>query len=155
MQRAAQAGRDMWQHTVVLVVHVIVAFSLIGLVLLQRGKGAEAGTGFGAGASGTVFGARGSANFLSRSTAILAALFFATCLGLVYLSSKAPVDQSLVDRLESSSRSTVPVASGSSSAGADEQVPVLQVPLDAGAPDAGGEGAGDTASDAQEDTSGR
>ena len=59
-------------HTIVLVVHVVVALMIIGLVLLQRGKGAEAGTGFGAGASGTVFGARGSANFLSRTTGVLA-----------------------------------------------------------------------------------
>jgi len=87
----------MW-HTVVLIAHVFVAFSLIGLVLLQRGKGAEAGTGFGAGASGTVFGARGSANFLSRTTAILATLFFVTCLSLVYLSTQAPTATTVFDR---------------------------------------------------------
>src|SRR5262249_2854514 len=81
-ERAANADSDMW-YTVVLIVHVAIALMLIGLVLLQRGKGAEAGTGFGAGASGTVFGARGSANFLSRSTAVLATLFFLSCLSLV------------------------------------------------------------------------
>src|SRR6185369_6949074 len=58
-------------HSIVLGVHLIVAIMIVGLVLLQRGKGAEAGTGFGAGASGTVFGARGSANFLSRATGVL------------------------------------------------------------------------------------
>ena len=80
-------------NTVVLVVHVLVALSIILLVLLQRGKGAEAGAAFGAGASGTVFGARGSANFLSRSTAVLATLFFVTSLGLAYLAGqRRPVD---------------------------------------------------------------
>ncbi len=62
-------------HTLVLIGHVIVAALLIGAVLLQRGKGADAGAGFGSGASGTVFGARGSANFLTRTTGILATLF--------------------------------------------------------------------------------
>ena len=69
-------------NTVALITHVLIAASIIGLVMLQKGKGADAGAGFGAGASGTVFGARGSANFLSRSTAVMAALFFATSLGL-------------------------------------------------------------------------
>ena len=81
-------------HSIVLVAHVGVALMIIGLVLLQRGKGAEAGTGFGAGASGTVFGARGSANFLSRSTGVLAALFFITSLGLAYRSSRRIRSQS-------------------------------------------------------------
>ena len=62
--------------TLVLVVHVLVALGIIGLVLLQHGKGAEMGAGFGAGASGSLFGASGSANFLSRTTAILAAIFY-------------------------------------------------------------------------------
>ena len=68
--------------------HYIACCVLIGGVLLQRGKGADAGAGFGAGASGTVFGARGSANFLSRSTAVLAMLFFSTSLGLAYLGAQ-------------------------------------------------------------------
>ncbi|HJR68680.1 MAG TPA: preprotein translocase subunit SecG [Gammaproteobacteria bacterium] len=72
--------------TAVLVAHVGIALLIIGLVLLQRGKGADAGTGFGAGASGTVFGARGSATFFSRATGVLATLFFATSLALAYLS---------------------------------------------------------------------
>jgi preprotein translocase subunit SecG len=66
-------------------------------VLLQRGKGADAGTGFGSGASGTVFGARGSANFFSRSTAVLATLFFATSLGLAYLTAERPAPQSILE----------------------------------------------------------
>jgi preprotein translocase subunit SecG len=84
-------------HTLVLIFHVLVAIFIVGLVLLQRGKGADAGAAFGAGASGTVFGARGSANFLSRSTAVLATLFFATSLGLAYLGSQRKPVESLLD----------------------------------------------------------
>jgi preprotein translocase subunit SecG len=84
--------------TIVLGVHVFVALALIGLVLLQRGKGADAGTGFGAGASGTVFGSRGSANFLSRATAVLATVFFITSLGLAYLATEQTVPESLLER---------------------------------------------------------
>ena len=84
-------------HNIVLVVHVLCAGMIIGLVLLQRGKGAEAGTGFGAGASGTVFGARGSANFLSRATGVLATVFFITSLTLAYLSTQRTAPKSLLD----------------------------------------------------------
>jgi preprotein translocase subunit SecG len=84
--------------TIVLIVHVGVALLIVGLVLLQRGKGAEAGTGFGAGASGTVFGARGSANFLSRSTGLLATVFFITSLALAYLSTQRTEPDSLLER---------------------------------------------------------
>ena len=84
-------------HNIVLVVHILVAGMIVGLVLLQRGKGAEAGTGFGAGASGTVFGARGSANFLSRATGVLATVFFITSLALAYLSTQRAAPTSLLD----------------------------------------------------------
>ncbi len=84
-------------NTVVLIAHVLIAAAIIGLVMLQKGKGGDAGAGFGAGASGTVFGARGSANFLSRSTAIAAALFFASSLGLAYLNRDVEVASSLLD----------------------------------------------------------
>jgi preprotein translocase subunit SecG len=86
-------------HTVVLVIHVLIAAMIVALVLIQRGKGADAGAAFGAGASGTVFGARGSANFLSRSTAVLAMLFFGTSLGLAYLGSQRKPAESLLDAL--------------------------------------------------------
>jgi preprotein translocase subunit SecG len=87
-------------YTVVLVVHTLIAVLLIALVLLQRGKGADAGAAFGAGASGTVFGSRGSASFFSRSTAFLATAFFATSLGLAYLSSQqTAVPESLLDSM--------------------------------------------------------
>ena len=68
--------------------HLLLAVSIVALVLMQRGRGADAGAGFGAGASGTVFGARGSASFLSRTTAVLATLFFLSSLGLAYLLSR-------------------------------------------------------------------
>jgi preprotein translocase subunit SecG len=82
--------------TVVLAVHVIAALAIIGLVLLQHGKGADVGAAFGSGASGSLFGATGSANFLSRSTAVLAVVFFMTSLGLAHLATKKPVDTGTV-----------------------------------------------------------
>lgn len=84
-------------HTIVLVVHVLIGAMIVALVLLQRGKGADAGAAFGAGASGTVFGAKGSANFLSRSTAALATVFFCTSLGLAYLGTQRKAPESLLD----------------------------------------------------------
>ena len=84
--------------TGILILHVFVAASLIGLVLLQRGKGAEAGAAFGAGASGTVFGAQGSANFLSHTTAVLAAVFFMTSLTLAYFSSQTTEPLSILEQ---------------------------------------------------------
>ncbi|MEJ1297134.1 MAG: preprotein translocase subunit SecG [Candidatus Sedimenticola sp. (ex Thyasira tokunagai)] len=72
--------------TILVVSHLFLALGLIGLVLMQHGKGADAGAAFGAGASGSVFGAQGAANFLSRATAILAALFFLTSLALAWFS---------------------------------------------------------------------
>ncbi|QLF94385.1 preprotein translocase subunit SecG [Pseudomonas sp. ABC1] len=74
--------------TVVIVVHLLVAIGVVALVLLQQGKGADAGASFGAGASGTVFGSQGSTTFLSRFTAILAAVFFVTSLGLAFFASE-------------------------------------------------------------------
>ena len=72
----------------ILVIHVGAALGVIGLVLLQHGKGADAGAAFGGGASGSVFGATGSANFLSRTTAILATVFFITSIGLSVVINK-------------------------------------------------------------------
>src|SRR3979411_2354982 len=74
---------------VLTVIQVFSAFAIIGLVLLQRGKGAEAGAGFGAGASGTVFGARGASTALSRATAIFAAVFMINSLALAYMGTRA------------------------------------------------------------------
>jgi preprotein translocase subunit SecG len=80
---------DYW-FTLILVVDVIVALCIIGLVLLQHGKGADVGAAFGSGASGSLFGASGSANFLSRTTAVLAAVFFLTTFALAYLVTHKP-----------------------------------------------------------------
>jgi preprotein translocase subunit SecG len=90
-----------WAHTITTVIHVLLAAGIVGLVLLQRGKGADAGAGFGAGASGTVFGARGSASFLSRTTATLAALFIATSLILAYMGGRrVEAPSSVIDRVQ-------------------------------------------------------
>jgi len=82
----------------VLIAHTFIALMIIILVLLQRGKGADAGAAFGAGASGTVFGARGSSSFFSRATAVFATLFFVSSLTLAYLSSqRSAVPTSLLE----------------------------------------------------------
>ena len=80
---------DTW-YLVLIVVHVVVALAIIGLVLLQHGKGADMGSGFGGGASASLFGATGSANFLSRMTAALATVFFVLSLGLAYFATNRP-----------------------------------------------------------------
>jgi len=74
-------------NSILLIVQVLLSISLIALILLQHGKGADAGAAFGSGASATVFGARGSGNFLSRATTVVAVLFFIVCLSLAYISS--------------------------------------------------------------------
>lgn len=80
------------------VLYLLVAISMVAFILLQRGPGATAGSGFGAGASATVFGARGSANFLSRSTAVLAVLFFALSLGMaMYVSRSGEATRTVAD----------------------------------------------------------
>lgn len=76
--------------SMVLTVHVIVGLAVIALVLMQHGKGADMGAAFGGGSSGSLFGSSGSANFLSRTTAVLATIFFCTSLGLSYLASNKP-----------------------------------------------------------------
>jgi len=78
---------------VLIVLHVLVALVIIGLVLLQHGKGADMGSGFGGGASGSLFGATGSANFLSRATAVLAAIFFSLSLALAYVATRRPAEE--------------------------------------------------------------
>jgi preprotein translocase subunit SecG len=78
---------------VLVILHVLVALAIIGLVLLQHGKGADMGSGFGGGASGSLFGATGSANFLSRSTAVLAAVFFVLSLALTYMATRGPSEE--------------------------------------------------------------
>jgi len=93
----------------ILGVHVLLALMIIGLVLLQRGKGAEAGAGFGSGASGTVFGARGTSTLFSKLTAVFAGLFFVTSLTLAYLGSHAPAEPtSVLERAAQQATATAP-----------------------------------------------
>jgi len=109
---------DFW-FTLILVVDVVVALCIIGLVLLQHGKGADVGAAFGSGASGSLFGASGSANFLSRTTAVLAVIFFLTTFVLAYMVTHKPR------------------ASGGVMDSAKEQPRTVEVPVPAAAPDAG------------------
>jgi len=112
---------------VAIVVHVLIAMAIIGLVLLQHGKGADMGSGFGGGASGSLFGATGSANFLSRTTAVLAAVFFASSLGLAYLATTKPREAgSVVDRapaVQPKAESPKPEPKNEKPQGADPSAP--------------------------------
>ena len=81
-----------------LVLHVLAAMAVCGFVLLQHGKGADMGAAFGSGSSGSLFGAAGSANFLSRTTAILATVFFVTSIALTYFGSKHGVPQGIMEK---------------------------------------------------------
>ena len=102
--------------TLLLTMHVLVAIAICGFVLLQHGKGADMGAAFGSGSSGTVFGARGSANFLSHTTAVLAAVFFVTSLGLTwYMSSRGTpkgLMEGAVPTAPATKASDVPAAPG-------------------------------------------
>jgi preprotein translocase subunit SecG len=89
--------------TVLNVFHLFLAIGLVGLVLIQHGKGADAGAAFGSGASGTVFGARGSGSFLSRATAALATLFFLTSMALAYFASQVGEPEGLMKGVEAPS----------------------------------------------------
>jgi len=110
-------------YTILVVLHVLVSIALIGLVLIQHGKGADAGAAFGSGASGTVFGARGSANFLTRVTAWLAAAFFILSLALAYIVHGRSNSESVVDGLAAPTTESVEPAA-------------VQLPVDS-APSAG------------------
>jgi preprotein translocase subunit SecG len=96
---------------IILAVHVLLALMIIGLVLLQRGKGAEAGAGFGSGASGTVFGARGTSTLFSKLTAVFAALFFMTSLSLAYMGTRSSAEPtSVLERAVLASPAPAPAA---------------------------------------------
>lgn len=101
------------------IIHVLIAVGLVGLILIQHGKGADAGAAFGSGASATVFGSQGSGNFLTRTTAILATVFFVSSLILAYFSSQhkepesvisAPVEQSVPAPAAPDDMPTLPAA---------------------------------------------
>ena len=110
---------------ILLIVQILITIALVAIVLMQQGRGADAGASFGGGSSGSLFGARGPASFLSRLTAGLAALFFANSLALAYISSHTVERRSVVERVEPQSASEAPGLAGGSG-----DVPVL--------PDAGG-----------------
>ena len=126
--------------TILVVVHVLLAIGLIGLVLIQHGKGADAGAAFGSGASATVFGAQGSASFLSRATGALAALFFLTSMALAYfamqtIDQKGLMDVEAVATEAAAPVSEVPMAPGAVPAEAgDTEIPA--VPTEVPAPEA-------------------
>ncbi|MDZ4201598.1 MAG: preprotein translocase subunit SecG [Gallionella sp.] len=103
--------------TLVWVVHVITAVVLVGLVLVQHGKGADMGAAFGTGSAGSLFGSSGSANFLSRSTAVAAAVFFVSSLSLTYLYSHPAKQQGVMDRVPAAAKQVAPAvpADGSKS----------------------------------------
>ena len=104
--------------SIILLVHILSALGIIGLVLVQHGKGADMGAAFGSGASGSLFGATGSANFLSRTTAILAAVFFLTSLSLAYVASNKPkTSGSVMQDAVQSQAVSVPAPSNAESAG--------------------------------------
>jgi len=106
--------------TILLVVHVLVAAALITFILLQQGRGATAGAGFGGGASATVFGARGAASFMSRTTAILAVVFLSNCLLLAFLASQQKRTTSIVEQIATQPAVTAPAA--------PTQTPAIPVP---------------------------
>ena len=128
--------------TMVLIAHTVIALLIIVLVLMQRGKGADAGAAFGSGASGTVFGARGSSNFFSRTTAILAAAFFVSSLSLAYISSQrtdAPdslIESGIINDITEPNDTTVdettiaPELPNTTSIPLDDELPELQISED-------------------------
>ncbi|MGN6231448.1 MAG: preprotein translocase subunit SecG [Trinickia sp.] len=115
--------------TLIIVVQLLSALGVIGLVLLQHGKGADMGAAFGSGASGSLFGATGSANFLSRTTAVLATIFFVTTLALTYLGSyKSRPSAGVLGSI------TAPVASSPAAASSPASTPAGQASAAAPAP---------------------
>jgi preprotein translocase subunit SecG len=96
--------------TIVWALHVLTAVVLVGLVLMQHGKGADMGAAFGTGSAGSLFGSSGSANFLSRSTAVAATLFFITSLSLTYIYAHPAQQQGVMDKVKPAATQPTPVA---------------------------------------------
>ena len=106
----------------ILTVHILVGATVIGLVLLQHGKGADMGAAFGGGASGSLFGATGSANFLSRTTAVLAKVFFITSLALSYIATNRPqAPASVMEQVQTLPAAPVEQVPAQPAAGADSK----------------------------------
>ena len=115
----------------ILTVQLLSALGMIGLILVQHGKGADMGAAFGSGGSGSLFGASGSSNFLSRTTAVLATVFFVCTLGLAYLGSVRPADTgSVLER----AATTTPTAPAPAASGAAALIPGSAAPAAAAAP---------------------
>ena len=115
----------------ILTIQLLSALGMIGLILVQQGKGADMGAAFGTGGSGSLFGASGSSNFLSRTTAVLATVFFLCTLGLAYLGTARPADTgSVLERAVS----TTPAAPAAAASGAAAQIPGSTTPAAAAAP---------------------
>ena len=116
--------------TAVLAVQMLAALGMIGLILIQHGKGADMGAAFGSGSSGSLFGASGSANFLSRTTAVLAAVFFVCTLALAYFGNLRPAESgSVLDRAATApAPAAVPAPAASGTAG---QIPGTAAPAPA------------------------
>jgi preprotein translocase subunit SecG len=111
--------------TILLAVQMLSALGMIGLILIQHGKGADMGAAFGSGASGSLFGATGGANFLSRTTAVLAAVFFVCTLALAYFRNLHPTEESGGSVLE---RATISAPAASTASGAAAQIPATTAP---------------------------
>jgi preprotein translocase subunit SecG len=117
--------------TIVLAVQMLTAITMIGLILIQHGKGADMGAAFGGGSSGSLFGASGSANFLSRTTAVLATIFFVCTLALAYFGNlRAPTSGSILERAQQSA----PAAPAASGAGQIPATSTAPAPATAAAP---------------------
>jgi preprotein translocase subunit SecG len=131
-----------WLNSLLIVVQVICAVSVIILILLQHGKGADMGAAFGGGASGSLFGASGSANFLSRSTAVLASVFFLATIGMAYTATAARSASARADH--GGVMSTVgkpaspPTPAGTSPAGGSSDIPATPAPQNSAPPAPGG-----------------
>ncbi|HSS65557.1 MAG TPA: preprotein translocase subunit SecG [Gammaproteobacteria bacterium] len=129
-------------HQVLLIIQILVAIALIGLILLQQGRGADAGAAFGSGSSGSIFGSRGPASFLAKLTALLAALFFFNSVGLAVITTQTVERQSVVERYqdevpdagtdagdsEPTGTSDVPTGMGGEGSGAVSDVPSAPEP---------------------------
>ena len=115
--------------TIVLAVQMLTALAMIGLILIQHGKGADMGAAFGSGSSGSLFGASGSANFLSRTTAVLAAVFFVCTLALAYFGNLRPADSGSV--LERATVAPVPATAPAPAASGAAAIPGTTAPAPA------------------------
>ncbi len=127
--------------TILLAVQMIAALVMIGLILIQHGKGADMGAAFGSGGSGSLFGASGSANFMSRTTGVLAAVFFACTLLLAYFGNLRPADSgSVLERTSVTAPAPAPAASGAAQI-PGTTAPATPAPAPAPAPAVGASGA--------------